>query len=509
MGAAGQESQIAITLPESHAGTVLTGASNGQPDALSSHAARGVLQGVVGRALSFVFAYLTTIILARRLGPAAYGTYGVVISVLLWIEQTARFTIPAAAAKLIAEDEDRSARVQEAALSLGVVLFALLFGLLWVAAAPLANVFGLDDSGARLIRIAALDLPLFGLYVTYRGMVQGHRDFLSLSIADVLYAGGKLIGVVVLVAVVLSLPGVMLVQAAASLGAWLFLVSRISTSIKWPSSSLAGTLIHLALPLGLYMLSLQTITNLDLWSLKLFDAGVAPGTIGLYVAARNLAVVPGVVLMVVSDILLPSLSRAVASNDPELSRQYIQGAVRFVCIVIAPVVVLLMFAADDIMTLLYSEGFRSGGAYVRVLVLYAVSLPFMDLFTSALSARGEPYRGAVTLMLVIPLVTGLDVALVESHGALGAAYGSAVAGLLCTMVLGVMVTRRFGSLLRFRTLANLVLATVLMGVTAAQFARGDWLPAVAYAGGLAVYGVTLLILREVGSKDFALLAFWR
>jgi O-antigen/teichoic acid export membrane protein len=468
-----------------------------------------VLQGVVGRALSFVFAYVTTIILARRLGPAAYGTYGVVISVLLWIEQTARFTIPAAAAKLIAEDEDRSARVQEAALVLGVVLFGLLFVLLWVAAAPLANLFGLDDGGARLIRIAALDLPFFGLYVIYRGVVQGHRDFLSFSIADVLYAGGKLAGVVFLVAVLLSLPGVMLVQAAASLGAWLFLVSRISIRIRWPSSNLAGTLIHLALPLGLYMLSLQTITNLDLWSLKAFDPGAAPGTIGIYVAARNLAVVPGVVLMVVSDILLPSLSRAVANNDAEVSRHYIQGAVRFVCIVIAPVAFLLMFAAEAMMTLLFSEGFRSGGAYVRVLVLYAVSLPFMDLFTSALSARGEPYRGAVTLMLVIPLVTGLNVVLVESYGALGAAYGSALAGLLSTVVLGVMVARRFGPLLRFRAFANIVVASVLMWVAANQFASGNGLPAVACAGGLVVYGLTLVILREVRRKDLSLLAFWR
>jgi O-antigen/teichoic acid export membrane protein len=488
---------------------VLSGASNARRDALGSHAARGVLQGVVGRALSFVFAYVTTIILARRLGPAAYGTYGVVISVLLWIEQTARFTIPAAAAKLIAEDEDRSASVQGAALVLGVVLFALLSVLLWVAAAQLANLFGLDDGGARLIRIAALDLPFFGLYVTYRGVVQGHRDFLSLSIADVLYAGGKLIGVVCLVAVLLSLPGVMLVQAAASVGAWLFLASRISIRIRWPSSPLARTLIHLGLPLGLYMLSLQTITNLDLWSLKAFDPGAAPGTIGVYVAARNLAVVPGVVLMVVSDILLPSLSRAVASKDAELSRQYIQGAVRFVCIVIAPVAFLLMFAAEGMMALLYSEGFRSGGAYVRVLVLYAVSLPFMDLFTSALSARGEPYRGAVTLILVIPLVTALNVVLVESHGALGAAYGSALAGLLSTMVLGAMVARRFGSLLRFRTFANLAVATLLMWVAASQFAKADGLSAVAYAGCLAVYGLTLVILREVRRKDFELLAFWR
>jgi hypothetical protein len=77
------------------------------------------------------------------------------------------------------------------------------------------------------------------------------------------------------------------------------------------------------------------------------------------------------------------------------------------------------------------------------------------------------------------------------------------------MVLGVMVARRFGSLLRFRTFANLAVATLLMWVAASQFAKADRLPAVAYAGCLAVYGLTLVSLREVRRKDFELLAFWR
>ena len=49
-------------------------------------AARGTMQLLVGRGLFMVSGYLITVILARGLGPAAYGVYGVVMSLLLWIE---------------------------------------------------------------------------------------------------------------------------------------------------------------------------------------------------------------------------------------------------------------------------------------------------------------------------------------------------------------------------------------------------------------------------------------
>jgi putative peptidoglycan lipid II flippase len=268
-------------------------------------------------------------------------------------------------------------------------------------------------------------------------------------------------------------------------------------------------LISLALPLGLYMLALQTITQVDLWSLTALGAGQDTGTVGLYVAARNIAVVPGVVLMVVSDVLLPSLSRALAANDTRLSGAYLQGAVRFLGILIVPVAFLLILAADDVMTLLYSDTFRAGGGYLRVLVLYAVALPFIDLFASALSARGEPYRGGVTLGLVIPLAVALNVILIQSHGAVGAAYASALAGIIGALVLGVLVFRRFGALVTWRTLANLVLATSAMALAARQFVSNDVNAGIAYVGCVAVYGLALLILGELRGKDLEPLAFWK
>jgi hypothetical protein len=62
---------------------MLTAASVRSATVRTGLAARGVVQGVVGRGFSFAFAYLATIVLARWLAPTEYGVYGVIVSVLI------------------------------------------------------------------------------------------------------------------------------------------------------------------------------------------------------------------------------------------------------------------------------------------------------------------------------------------------------------------------------------------------------------------------------------------
>jgi O-antigen/teichoic acid export membrane protein len=257
------------------------------------------------------------------------------------------------------------------------------------------------------------------------------------------------------------------------------------------------------------MLALQTINAVDLWLLQTLDGGRNASTIGLYVAARNVAVVPGVVLMAVSDVVLPSLSRALAADDARLSGAYLQGAVRFLAILIVPVALVLMLAADPLMTLLYSGEFRGGGGYLRVLVVFAAALPFIDLFASALNARGEPYRGGVTLLILIPVAAALNYAFIGRYGAVGAAYASALAGIIGAAVLGLIVFSRFGVFVGGRTLLNTGLATGAMALVARQLGAANSGPVIACVSGVAVYGVTLILLRELRTKDLEPFAFWK
>jgi len=469
--------------------------------------ARGTAQNVLSRGCVFAFGYLATIILARHLGPVDYGVYGLIMSVLLWIEQTSRFTISPATAILVSRKDHNATALQQTALFLNIILFLVLFVALWFAAPLLADFFALQRAD-NLFRLAAMDLPFFGMYVVHYGMLQGRREFLSIGIADVLYSLIKLAGILCLLAFWFSVPGALIVNVLASVGVMLFVIVRVGIKNPRPDYKLISALIYTALPLGLYMLALQTTANLDLWFLRMLKPS-EEAALGMYVAARSVAMAPGVILMVVSDVLLPSLAHALGENDASLARRYLQGGVRFLCIVGFPIVLLFMLTGEQIMFLLYSSSFLDGAIYLPILILYSISLPFIDLFASSLSAHGQPLLGGITLILIVLVSVIINIFLILSYGPIGAAYASALTGLLGVFALGFLVCKRFGSLIRGRTFCNVILAIVIMSAIASQITTtGSWLAIVA-VGCVTLYVLGLVLLGEITWKDVEPLAFWR
>jgi len=482
--------------------------SNQPPSASFRRAARGIAHGAAGRVVFYAFGYLATIVLARSLGPVEYGNYGVILSLLVWVEQVGRFTLAPAATRLIPQHADDARAVGQTAVFLNAGWFLVLFGLFWFAAPLLAELFHLP-SGSTLFRLAAIDIPFFGMWVAYRGVLLGHRAFTTVSIADVLYALTKLVGVVLLLAVWMSIPGALVVNVLASIGALLFAMSRISVGIVRPAPELVGPLLRLAVPFGLYMLALQTTGNLDLWFLKALSPTDETPTIGLYVAARNVAIVPGVILLVVSEVLLPSLSRAFAQGDSLLARRYLRAGVRFLCLGGLPIAVLFGLVAEDVMVLLYSDHYGGGGEFLQLLIFSAIALAFVDLFASALHAHGDAYRTGATLFVAIVLGVFLNVTLISRYGAIGAATTSAITGLLGAVMLGVLVHRRFGSLLTARTMVNVVIAALMMSGVASLVSATGLLLVIACVGCVAVYVAGLVVLREITWEDLEPFAFWR
>ena len=55
----------------------------------NTDAARGTAVLVFSQACYFVLGYFAVVLLAREFGPVTYGAYGVIMSVLVWLEESA------------------------------------------------------------------------------------------------------------------------------------------------------------------------------------------------------------------------------------------------------------------------------------------------------------------------------------------------------------------------------------------------------------------------------------
>src|SRR5262249_27574896 len=81
-------------------------------------------------------------------------------------------------------------------------------------------------------------------------------------------------------------------------------------------------------PLFLFALSLRLYDKMDLFALKLLGGTAAEA--GVYSAAQNLALVPGIFGLSFSPLLLSTLSRVLRTGDDEAAKRLGRGALRLV-----------------------------------------------------------------------------------------------------------------------------------------------------------------------------------
>jgi O-antigen/teichoic acid export membrane protein len=291
-------------------------------------AARGTAVLVLCQGCFFTLGYLSVVLLARELGPKLYATYGVIMSVLVWMEQSGKFAIPSATAKLLAETAEDRKELERSSLALNLGVYSSFFVLLWLAAPWLESWLRIDK-GTFLFLLAAIDLPLFGVYTALQATHQGHQRFLRLGISSVVYALSKFVGVVVIVQLGLSLERALLVNAFSTLGGVLFLLPGAQLGGKRQWLRHVFPILSIATPMALYSFSLLLMGTLSLWILQAMSSAAEAAQVGVFVAALNVARIPGFLFMAIGTVLLPSVAKAVSVNNIVLVRQYIYQALRF------------------------------------------------------------------------------------------------------------------------------------------------------------------------------------
>jgi len=463
---------------------------------------RGTRQLLIARTGMMASGYLVAMILARGLGPAEYGVYGFIVSAIVWLQMLVTAGIPGATSKLIPEHLRRSAAVESSARFLLAVSSVVCVVVGWVVAPVLARVFDING-GTALIRIAVFEVPLTAMYVGYQGILSGHRRFGPLALAHVVYATAKLIGITLLLVLGVSLRGAILVNVISTAVVFAYLFVRFPPRRWWPERQLMRPILAIAVPMGLYLVLQQIMLSVDLWSLKALWRG-AEDVVGFYVASltlsRTLLIVPGVQ----SGIVFTLTAWALARDDEAAAAEHLTEATRFVLLLIAPAAVFLGMNAAPVLSLIFSTPYAAGAAFL-VLHLTAFGLfALLDTFLHCLMAAGKQKLSAAILVAIVPAVATATVLLIPRLGPRGAAISLVSGVALATLVAGVLTLRRFGRLVRLRTLLSVTAAIALVAVPS------HWIPApgvwvllklvLLEAACLAL----LLAFREVSKADFVL-----
>jgi O-antigen/teichoic acid export membrane protein len=430
----------------------------GRPDLLASLASIGA-QFVLTAA-----GYVTSVLLARALGPAAFGVFSLVYSLLLSVELLGRFGIPTATTRLLAGARDPVALCRSAS-GLTLVVSLPVFAVVWLAAPAAARLFGLSE-GTRLLRLAAVDIPFFAFHLLLLAIVAGRGRFALAAALTCVYAIARLLGMFVVVLSWPTVEGALVANAAASLVAVLIGVIAVGVRALVPRLRDGGRLLSGASLVWIGNSLLSVLPQIGLWSVPILAAGEDGATVGLYAAALALARVPNMVSLGLGPLVLQRLAGAGARGETGAAGHYLGATMRFATVMLVPGCAVLAVEAEPVATLLFGPAYAGAAGVIGLLALgVGFGHSVLMLLRTALLAVGA--SAAATLLVLVAfaalaLATGL---LVPVAGSAGAALATALVLPAAALVAARLLARRVGDPLRGVPTIRLALLTALLTVS--------------------------------------------
>lgn len=474
---------------------------------VSRNVARGTMLGIGGQGWQLVTVLFLYAYLARVFGPALFGNWQVVLSVLAWFEIFVQFGVVKVATKAISETPERCHRISLATYASQAVVGVVVFTALVLAAPLIARLLG-HPALTPLLRVSALDVPLFGLMLAASSVVLGMGRFERQGVAWIVYATAKAVLIAGLVAGGFSVAGALVGNALSSLVGFgaMFVPLRGERPSRRETASLAGWMLLASVPFLTLALMEGLGQSVDLWIVSAMVHGRA--LVGYYAAAVVLAEIPVFLFLGLNRVIFPSVAGARADGDEERASTYAWQAVRLALIV--SVLGVGLMAALGRQVLRIEFGFGSIEAYVPAVLLMAAGMgrTVRGTCTEVLMAH-DRRREALTILSVTVVLEAVAVAvLLVPFGLNGAAAGAALTAIVAAIWGMVLLRGEVGA----RPLVTTVRCAIAAGVTAVVV--GFIAPAptastavlvFASAGLLLVGGIVYLallwLLRELSATD--------
>jgi stage V sporulation protein B len=425
-------------------------------------AGRGLLFITAAKLWFMVAGYAIQFALPRALGsPAKYGAWGVVLACVSLFNNVMVTGTIQAVSRFVAQLPDRVGGVVRAALSKQVVIGGVVAAF-FIGGAPLFARYWLhDEAYVPYLRVAGIVTFCYALYAVFVGSANGQRQFHKQAGLDITFAtlrASAVIGAAIVTHSVLASLAGFAAASAVILGvsaAWVGVGAHAAPPDKGELERFFG---HVAGYLVLVNL-LMFIDGLTLKPLVTIAAGSAAGDTeaGLYNAVQTIARLPYQLILAVTFVIFPIISRTTFDADQERAKRYVVVTMRYSLIVVALMAVALAARPTATMRLLFPAEYGVAAAALPVLLFGYVAFSLFNILGTILNGAGDTAAslrtGLVTVVVCAITVYGaLSYAL--AHGIdprFAAALATAGSMTLGVLLAGRAVQRRFGAVIGWST----------------------------------------------------------
>jgi O-antigen/teichoic acid export membrane protein len=355
-------------------------------------AGRGLIFITAAKLWFMVAGYVIQFALPRALGsPARYGVWVVVLSVLSPVNNVMVTATIQGVSKFTAEVESRRPAVLRAALRLQALLgggVALAFFLL----APLVAAFEHDATLTPYLRLATGVVFAYSLYAVFVGAANGRKEFHKQAGLDVTFSTLRCLLVVGAAAVthsaMASVAGFVTAASVIAVVSVLVVGMGGRTDERFPMATLGrffGGVAFYLLIVNLLMftdgLLLKRVVSEYAERRALADPALyANEQAGFYGAVQNVARIPYQLILAVTFVIFPLVSKSTFDADTERTRGYVRATMRYSLLVAALLAATLASRPEATMRLLYKAEYAVGA---RALVPLLCGYVFFSLFNIA------------------------------------------------------------------------------------------------------------------------------
>jgi O-antigen/teichoic acid export membrane protein len=429
---------------------------------------------------------VTFFVLARGLGPSAYGDYTAATAYLFFPIVLVDGALTVGVVRDISAAPERTERAMRAFLPLAAGTSVAIIGIL--VGVGLALPFTTRMKTALVIGAVGAFLTL--MTFSLRPFFQARLEMLGFAVTTII---GRIVTLALVCAAFAFDVGFKSVVAATVVGPavtfalQLVLIAR-QISIRprldvcyWRRLAIRSSLVSFASAIS------QMITRLDTMVLALSRS---PTEVGYYGAAYRFLDVPATAGNAVPVSLFPPAARLVAVGDDDRVRKLTHRAMDVLLAGTVPFMLLMLGFPEEILRWTAGPEYVGGAAAVQILAL-ALPLSFANQILFTVHAAYHADRFLLTVASSALLLTVvLALFLIPAHGYKAAAVVTVTVQAAVATVMGVFAARRYGVLPRVRYSIIVALAA-LPAIVVILFLPGPWL--VAAAVGLATYGLVVVV----------------
>ncbi len=478
-----------------------------------SKALRNTVFSSIGIYTEYVLGMLTSIFIARHLGPADFGTYSAIIWLVAMGVAMTNAGTASAVIKFVAElrgsgREDLIAptiaslhRAQRWFMLAVLVVGGLLF---WLAGEKFAPGF----NHVVLYGFFVLAIALRAQYMFNVGVAKGFEDFRAIAIVALVATPLNLVMVVSAWWLDAEVEALLFVFVLS--GIVFYAMSHARTKPLIPPSP-AGTVLpdelqrrlrrHMRLVAVTVTVGFLVASDVEVFFLNMFADAAAAGhfKVAYQLASGAATLVPGVIGV----LLLPMMANALSQGRDIAGRRFV-ASTSYLMLLAAPLAAFGAVFSGPIILLMY------GAAYAPAIPVFAICLGACALATvsqggSSLLVSADR-QGTVLIVAVAGgvLKIALDVWLIHAWGLAGATAAYLVVAVVNAAAYLVLAMRSIGVRLEWSRLLRILAAAGLSALALLPL-RGHWppLPTLLVAGLLmvGVYALLSLVLRCWSAGD--------